>query len=76
MSLVADNQIPAAFGRRQLGLDVLIARELIQTRDDEVRLKEPVAGAGGLQLVVGQDLERQIEARTSCTGASICRLRS
>ncbi len=29
---------------------------------DEVVLEEPVAGAGGLELVVGEDLERQVEA--------------
>ena len=49
-------------GRLELLLDVLVARELVEPGDDEVGFEEPVAGAGGLELVVGQDLERQVEA--------------
>ena len=43
-------------------LHVLVARELVEPGDDQVGLQEPVAGARGLQLVVGQDLEGQVEA--------------
>ena len=43
-------------------LHVLVARELVEPGDDEVGFQEPVAGARGLELVVGQDLERQVEA--------------
>ncbi len=60
--LVADHEVPAAIGRLELLLDVLVARELVETGDDQVGLQEPVAGAGGLELVVGEDLERQVEA--------------
>ena len=60
--LVADDEIPAAVGRLQLLLHVLVARELVEPGDDEVGFQEPVAGAGGFELVVGQDLERQMEA--------------
>ena len=59
--LVADDQIPARVRRLQLLLHVLVARQLVQPGNDEVRLQEPVAGAGGVQLVVGQDLEGELE---------------
>jgi hypothetical protein len=36
--------------------------ELVQPGDDEVVLQEPVAGAGGFQLVVGENLKGQVEA--------------
>ena len=49
-------------GACELLLHVLVARELVEPGDDEVVLEEPVAGAGGFELVVGQDLERQVEA--------------
>ena len=45
----------------QLLLHVLVARQLVQTGNDEVRLQEPVAGAGGFELVVGEDLERKLK---------------
>ena len=60
--LVADDQVPAAVGRLQLLLHVLVAGELVEPRDDEVGFEEPVAGARRFELVVGQDLERQMEA--------------
>ena len=59
---VADDEIPAAVGRLQLLLHVLVARELVEPGDDEVCFQEPVAGAGGLELVVGENLERQMKA--------------
>ena len=60
--LVADDEIPAAVRRLELLLHVLVARELVETGDDQVGFEEPVAGARGLELVVGEDLERQVEA--------------
>ena len=57
--LVADDQVVAAVRRGELLLDVLVARELVEPGDGEIVLDEPVAGARGLELVVGQDLERQ-----------------
>ena len=39
-----------------------LRRELVQPGDDQVGLQEPVAGAGRLELVVGEDLEGQVEA--------------
>ena len=49
-------------GRLELLLHVLVAGELVEPGDDQVGLEEPVAGAGGFELVVGQDLEGQVEA--------------
>ena len=59
--LVAHDQVPAGVGRLQLLLHVLVAGQLVETGDDQVGLQEPVAGAGGFELVVGQDLERKLE---------------
>ena len=60
--LVADHEVPAAVRRLQLGLHVLVARQLVEAGDDEVVLEEPVAGNGRRELVVGEDLEVQVEA--------------
>ena len=59
---VADDEVPSAIGRLQLLLHVLVAGELVEPRDDEVGFQEPVAGPRRFELVVGQDVERQIEA--------------
>ena len=55
-------EVPAAVRRLELLLHVLVARELVEPGDDEVGLEEPVAGARRFELVVGEDLERQMEA--------------
>lgn len=60
--LVEHHQIPTGLRRLQLGLDVLVARQLVQPRDHQRRFGEPVAGACRLELVVGEDLEGQLEA--------------
>jgi hypothetical protein len=60
--LVADHEVPAAVRRLELGLHVLIAGELVEAGDAEVGLEEPVAGARGFELIVGQDLEGKLEA--------------
>ena len=62
VGLVAHDQVPARVRRLQLLLHLLVARQLVQTGDDQVGLEEPVAGAGGFELVVGQDLERKLES--------------
>ena len=62
VGLVTDDQVPAGLGRLQLVLHVFVARQLVQARDDELGLQEPVAGARGFQVVVGENLERQVEA--------------
>jgi hypothetical protein len=62
VGLVADDEVPPGVGRLELLLDLLVAGELVEARDDEVVLEEPVAGARGLELVVGQDLEGEVEA--------------
>ena len=41
---------------------VFVAAELVEAADDQVVLLEPVARAGRFELVVRQDLERQVEA--------------
>ena len=60
--LVANDEIPAAVRRLELFLDIFVPRQLVQARDDEIGLQEPVPGPGGLQLVVGEDLEGEVEA--------------
>ncbi len=62
VGFVADHQIPAAIGCLQLLLHVFVAREFVEAGDDEVGFQEPVAGACRFQLVVGQNLEGQMEA--------------
>ncbi len=59
---VEDHQVPTGLRRLQLLLHILVARQLVQPRDDQGRLGEPVSCARRLQLVVGEDLERQLEA--------------
>jgi len=59
VGLVTDDEIPV--GLLQLGLDVLVAAELVESGDDERVFVEPVAGPGGFELVVGHDLEGQVE---------------
>jgi len=43
-------------------LDGLIPAELVKPADDERGFAKPVAGAGGFQLVFGQNVEGQLEA--------------
>ena len=62
VGLVDDYEIPLAFRALELLLHVLIARQLVETGYHQVVLAEPVPGARGLELVVGQDLEAQLEA--------------
>ena len=59
VGLVADDQVPV--GLLELGLDVLVAAQLVEPADGQGVLLEPVAGAGRFELVVGHDLERQVE---------------
>ena len=61
MRLVANDEVPSAIGGLQLLLHILVAGELVEPSDDEVRFQKPVAGASGLELVVRQYVERQIE---------------
>ena len=61
VGLVDHDQVVAAVRGAQLRLHVLVAGQLVQARDGEVVLEEPVAGAGGFELVVRHDLERQVE---------------
>ena len=60
--LVADDQVPTAFRDLELLLHVFVAREFVETGDDEVVFEEPVAGTRRFELVVGQDFERKLEA--------------
>ena len=59
---VAYNQVPVAVGRLQLLLQRFVTRQLVEARDDQVGLQKPVAGARRGRLVVGEDLEVQVEA--------------
>ena len=60
VGLVADDEVPVRL--LQLGLDVLVAAELVEAADGQRVLREPVPGPGRFQRVVGQDLERELEA--------------
>ena len=60
--LVAHNEVPAAAGGREFCLHLLVAAQLVEPGEDQVVLDKPIAGARRLQLVVGQDLERQVKA--------------
>ena len=62
VSFVADDEVPATVGRLQLLLHVVVARELVEAGDDEVGFQEPIAGPRRFQLIVGQDIERQVES--------------
>ena len=59
---VAHDQIPAAVGRAQFLLQLFVTRQLVETRDHQIGLQEPVAGTRRGRLVVGEDLEVQVEA--------------
>lgn len=62
VGLVADDQVIAAVGGTKLVLHIFISRQLVQPGNRKIVLKEPVAGAGGFEFVIGKDLERQVEA--------------
>ena len=59
---IAHDQIPAAVGRAQFLLQLFVTRQLVEARDDQIALQEPVAGTRRGRLVVGEDLEVQVEA--------------
>ena len=46
----------------QFLLYFFVSAELVETTDGEWVLREPVPGSGRLVLVIGHDLERQVEA--------------
>ena len=60
--LVADHQVVAAVRGPELRVDILVAGQLVQPGDGEIGFEEPVAGTGCLELVIGQDVEREVEA--------------
>ena len=62
MRLVANHQVPPAVRRLQLGLHILVSRQLVQPGDHQVRLQEPIPGSSRLKLVIGQNFKRQREA--------------
>jgi hypothetical protein len=62
MGLIADHQIPAAFGGHELLPDLLVAREFVEPGDDQVGFKKPVAAVSGFELVVGEDFEGELES--------------
>jgi hypothetical protein len=43
-------------------LHVFITGELVESCNHQIGFQEPVAGTSSLQLVVGEDFERQVEA--------------
>jgi len=63
VGLVADHEVPAALlaGHAQFGLQVFVARKVVEARDEQVLLKEGVAGVRGVDHRPGDDLEAQVE---------------
>jgi hypothetical protein len=59
---VDDHEVVAAVVDSELGLDVFVSGQLVEAGDGEVVLEEPVSRARRLELVVRQDLEREVEA--------------
>jgi hypothetical protein len=59
VGLVDHNQVP--IGRGQPRLEVLVAGQVVEPRDQQVTLCEWVADARRLDHVAGEDLERQTE---------------
>ena len=55
---VADHEIPAAVRSRELCLNIFVAREFIETGNNEIVFEKPVTGSSSFQLVVREDLER------------------
>ena len=59
VGLVADHEVPLAL--RELGHELLVAREVIEARDQQVLLEERVAGVGGVDHLARDDLEAEVE---------------
>ncbi len=72
MGFIADYQIPV--GLLQLGVERLVTAELVKATDHQGVLLEPVARAGGFQLVVCHDLERQVEAAVQFVLPLLCQI--
>ena len=62
MGFVAYHEIPATIRCRQLRLNVLVARQLVQPGDRKVIFEKPIARSSRFQFVVSQDFERQVKA--------------
>ena len=62
MRLIAHDEIPAAIGHLELLLQIFVAGKLVQAGDGKVGFHEPVACPGRFEFIVGQYLERQMEA--------------
>ena len=58
--LVTDDQIPRRRGFEP-GLEVVVARQHVEARDEARPVRERVAGRGGLDLLAAQDVEREVE---------------
>ena len=58
--LVADDQVPHRRGFEP-GLEVVVARQHVEPRDEARLVGERVAGRGGLDLLAAQDVEREVE---------------
>ena len=59
---VAHHQVEAALRGRQQGLQLLVAGQLVQPRDDQIPFGEPVAACSGAHALAGENLELQVEA--------------
>ena len=62
VGFVAHHQVITAIGRSKQGLQIFAAGQFVQPGDGEIVFQEPIAGAGRFQLVVGEDVERQLKA--------------
>ena len=61
MGLVAHHEVPLGITGPELQLELFVAGELVQARDDQVVLLEPVA-ARRFQTLIREDGEPQVEA--------------
>lgn len=61
-SIVADHEVPTALWHLELVLHAFVAREFVETGDNKVIFKEPIAGTRRFELVIGQNFEGQLKA--------------
>ncbi len=66
VGLVADDEVEVALpaGGLELGLQLLVAREVVEARHQQVLLEEGVAGVGGVDHLARHDLEAEVELLT------------
>ena len=59
-------------GGRKLRLHILVTRQLIETGNDQIGFEKPVTRARGFELVVCQNLKREMEAAVEFVLPLLC----